>query len=409
MTTPMISIPEALTRYANGEFLIVVDDLDRENEGDLMLLATQATPEKVAFMVTHTTGILCVALTKSRARELNLPLMVENNEDQRRTAFTVAVDFAPGITTGVSATERARTIRALGEPSTTPKDLIRPGHVYPLVAHDHVLLGRQGHTEAGVALSQLSKTSEQALLSEIVAEDGSMARGQTLENFAAKHDIPIIAIADLAAYYKENFSATKSPALKLEWADLPIDNQMWKIATYPALRQRDHVIIAFNPQVTSEPTSEPTYLRIHSECFTGDVLGSQRCDCGEQLKAAMDLIVEKGSGYIIYLRNHEGRGIGLAEKIKAYQLQDRGLDTVEANIALGHQVDAREWSDAVEILAELAIKSVVLMTNNPEKIQALSDAGIESTVHSLPIAANEFNQKYLDTKATKLGHIRSGE
>ena len=370
-----------------------------------MLLASQATPEKVAFMVKHTTGILCVALTKSRARELNLPLMVENNEDERRTAFTVAVDFAPGITTGVSAIERARTIRALAEPSTQPKDLIRPGHVYPLVAHDQVLLGRQGHTEAGIALSQLSNSSEQALLSEIVAADGSMARGANLQAFAGEHGIPIIAIADLVRYYQENFTAKKSPALDLEWADLPIDNKIWKIATYPALRQRDHVIIAFNPQVTSEPT----YLRIHSECFTGDVLGSQRCDCGEQLKAAMDLIVEKGSGYIIYLRNHEGRGIGLAEKIKAYQLQDRGLDTVEANIALGHQVDAREWHDAVEILSELDIKSVVLMTNNPEKIQALSDAGIASTTLSLPIAANEFNQKYLDTKATKLGHLRSGE
>lgn len=405
MSTPMISIPEALNRYASGEFLIVVDDLDRENEGDLILLATKATAEKVAFMVKHTTGILCVALTKSRARELNLPLMVENNEDERRTAFTVAVDFAAGITTGVSAIERARTIRALAEPSTQPKDLIRPGHVYPLVAHDQVLLGRQGHTEAGVTLSQLSNTSEQALLSEIVATDGSMARGATLQAFASEHEIPIIAIADLARYYQENFMAIKNPALKLEWADLPIDNKMWKIATYPALRQRDHVIIAFNPQVKSEPT----YLRIHSECFTGDVLGSQRCDCGEQLKAAMDLIVEKGSGYIIYLRNHEGRGIGLAEKIKAYQLQDRGMDTVEANIALGHQVDAREWSDAVEILSELGIQSVVLMTNNPEKIQALSDAGIESTILSLPIVANEFNQKYLDTKATKLGHLRSGE
>ena len=405
MSTPMISIPEALNRYANGEFLIVVDDLDRENEGDLILLASQATPEKVAFMVTHTTGILCVALTKSRARELNLPLMVENNEDERRTAFTVAVDFAPGITTGVSAIERARTIRALAEPTTQSKDLIRPGHVYPLVAHDQVLLGRQGHTEAGVALSQLSNSSEQALLSEIVAIDGSMSRGTTLQAFASEHEIPIIAIADLARYYQENFTAKKSPALDLEWADLPIDNKMWNIATYPALRQRDHVIIAFNPLVKSEPT----YLRIHSECFTGDVLGSQRCDCGEQLKAAMDLIVEKGSGYVIYLRNHEGRGIGLAEKIRAYQLQDRGLDTVEANIALGHQVDAREWHDAVEILSELDIKSVVLMTNNPEKIQALSDAGIASTTLSLPIAANEFNQKYLDTKATKLGHLRSGE
>ena len=405
MSTPMISIPEALTRYANGEFLIVIDDLDRENEGDLMLLATKATAEKVAFMVKYTTGILCVALTKSRARELNLPLMVENNEDERRTAFTVAVDFAPGITTGVSAIERARTIRALAEPSTQPKDLIRPGHVYPLVAHDQVLLGRQGHTEAGIALSQLSNSSEQALLSEIVAADGSMARGANLQAFAGEHGIPIIAIPDLAKYYEENFTVVKNPAPKLEWADLPIDNKMWKIATYPALRQRDHAIIAFNPQVLSEPT----YLRIHSECFTGDVLGSQRCDCGEQLKAAMDLIVEKGSGYIIYLRNHEGRGIGLAEKIKAYQLQDRGLDTVEANIALGHQVDAREWSDAVEILSELDIKSVVLMTNNPEKIQALSDADIASTTLSLPIAANEFNQKYLDTKATKLGHLRSGE
>ena len=238
MTTEMISIPEALNRYASGEFLIVVDDLDRENEGDLMLLASQATPEKVAFMVKHTTGILCVALTKSRARELNLPLMVENNEDERRTAFTVAVDFAPGITTGVSALERSRTIRALAEASTTPKDLIRPGHVYPLVAHDRVLLGRQGHTEAGVALSQLSNSSEQALLSEIVAEDGSMARGKTLEMFAAKYQIPMIAIADLAAYYRENFTAVKSVATRLEWADLPIDNKIWKIATYPALRQR---------------------------------------------------------------------------------------------------------------------------------------------------------------------------
>jgi 3,4-dihydroxy 2-butanone 4-phosphate synthase/GTP cyclohydrolase II len=405
MSAPLISIPEAVERYARGEFLIVVDDFDRENEGDLMLLATQATPEKVAFMVTHTTGILCVALTKARARELNLPLMVENNEDERRTAFTVAVDFAPGITTGVSAIERARTIRALAQPSTSPKDLIRPGHVYPLVAHDHVLLGRQGHTEAGVALSQLSKSSEHALLSEIVAEDGSMARGETLKTFADKYQIPIIAIADLAKYYAENFTAITTPTVNLAWADLPIDNHMWKIATYPALRQRDHVIIAFNPQITSDTT----YLRIHSECFTGDVLGSQRCDCGEQLKAAMDLIVEKGSGYIIYLRNHEGRGIGLAEKIRAYQLQDQGLDTVEANIALGHQVDPREWSDAVEILSALEISSVALMTNNPEKIQALSDAGIKSTIISLPIIANQYNQKYLETKATKLGHVRSGE
>ena len=395
----------ALDRFRRGEMVIVVDDHDRENEGDLIMLAEHATTEKTAFMVRHTTGILCVAITAEHAYRLRLPYMVEQNQDARKTAFTVSVDLAEGVTTGVSAQERTATIRALGSPTSRDTDFIRPGHIFPLIAHKRGLQARVGHTEAGVALAELTGGYPAALLSEIVAADGSMARGANLQAFASEHGIPIIAIADLAAYYKENYSATKSPGPTLEWADLPIDNKMWKIATYPALRQRDHVIIAFNPQITSEPT----YLRIHSECFTGDVLGSQRCDCGEQLKAAMDLIVEKGSGYIIYLRNHEGRGIGLAEKIKAYQLQDRGLDTVEANIALGHQVDAREWSDAVEILVELGIKSVVLMTNNPEKIQALSDADIESTVHSLPIAANEFNKKYLDTKATKLGHIRSGE
>ena len=238
MTMAQTSIPEALERYKSGEFLIVVDDLDRENEGDLMLLATKATPEKVAFMVTHTTGILCVALTKTRARQLNLPLMVENNEDQRRTAFTVAVDYAPGITTGVSATERARTVNALANGDAKAGDFIRPGHVYPLVAHENVLNGRQGHTEAGIALSQLSNTSEHALLSEIVAPDGSMARGESLLAFAAEHQIPIIAIADLAQYYAENFSQSFSQSPTLEWANLPIDGQMWEIATYPARCQR---------------------------------------------------------------------------------------------------------------------------------------------------------------------------
>ena len=370
-----------------------------------MLLASEATPEKVAFMVSHTTGILCVAITKSRARQLNLPLMVENNEDERRTAFTVAVDYAPGITTGVSATERARTINALANPEVSARDFIRPGHVYPLVAHEKVLQGRQGHTEAGIALSQLSQTSEHALLSEIVASDGSMARGEILHAFAAANEIPIITIEELAAYYAEHHHLCSDQQPELEWANLPIDGNMWKIATYPALRQRDHVLIAFNPEVKSQPT----YLRIHSECFTGDVLGSQRCDCGDQLQLAMKTIVEKDSGYIIYLRNHEGRGIGLAEKIKAYQLQDQGMDTVDANIALGHQVDAREWNDAVEIISSLGLDDVVLMTNNPEKTSALTDAGIKVQVFSLPVAANPFNQSYLDTKSLKLGHRRSGE
>jgi 3,4-dihydroxy 2-butanone 4-phosphate synthase/GTP cyclohydrolase II len=404
MSKPLISIPEAIERYKRGEFLIVVDDLDRENEGDLMLLADKATPEKVAFMVRYTTGILCVALTRSRARELELPLMVENNEDVRRTAFTVAVDYAPGITTGVSATERARTINALSNVSTSPRELIRPGHIYPLVAHDQVLRGRQGHTEAGVALSQLSGSSEHALLSEIVNFDGSMARGVTLEAFASEHQIPIIAIADLTQHYAENFTAIDKKAFKFEWADLPINDRMWKVATYSALRQREHVVLSLHPEIKTTPT----YIRIHSECFTGDVLGSQRCDCGDQLALAQQAIVEQGSGYIIYLRNHEGRGIGLSEKIKAYRLQDEGLDTVDANLALGHQVDSREWSDAIEIIKELGLSSVVVMTNNPEKVQALIDAGISTKVASLDVQENEFNQKYLDTKATKLGHQRPG-
>ncbi|KGA21468.1 hypothetical protein GM51_2010 [freshwater metagenome] len=404
MSKLIISIPEAIERYARGEFLIVVDDLDRENEGDLMLLADKATTEKVAFMVRYTTGILCVALTQSRARELALPLMVENNEDERRTAFTVAVDYAPGITTGVSATERARTIKALSDLTTTPRDLIRPGHIFPLVAHQEVLRGRQGHTEAGIALSHLSGTSEHALLSEIVNLDGSMARGESLEAFATEHQIPIIAIADLARYYSENFIAVEPALFDLEWAELPIDGQMWKIATHSALRQREHVILALNPEIKSNPT----YIRIHSECFTGDVLGSQRCDCGDQLELAKQAIIEQGSGYVIYLRNHEGRGIGLSEKLKAYRLQDEGLDTVDANIVLGHQVDSREWSDAIEIIKGLGLSDVTVMTNNPEKIAALVDAGIATTVKSLDIQANEFNQKYLETKATKLGHQRLG-
>jgi len=404
MSKPVISIPQAIERYKRGEFLIVVDDLDRENEGDLMLLADKATPEKVAFMVRYTTGILCVALTRLRARELELPLMVENNEDVRRTAFTVAVDYAPGITTGVSATERARTINALSNPTTSPRELIRPGHIYPLVAHDQVLRGRQGHTEAGIALSQLSGSSEHALLSEIVNFDGSMARGVTLEAFASEHQIPIIAIADLTQYYAENFKAIEKKALEFEWADLPINDQVWKVATYSALRQREHVVLALHP----ESKAIPAHIRIHSECFTGDVLGSQRCDCGDQLALAQQAIVEHGSGYIIYLRNHEGRGIGLSEKIKAYRLQDEGLDTVDANLALGHQVDSREWSDAIEIIKELGLNSVVVMTNNPEKVQALIDAGISTEVMSLDVQENVFNQKYLDTKATKLGHQRPG-
>jgi 3,4-dihydroxy 2-butanone 4-phosphate synthase/GTP cyclohydrolase II len=235
-----------------------------------------------------------------------------------------------------------------------------------------------------------------------------MARGNDLEAFAQSFDIPIISIEELSEFYEATHPEKiieVTPAL--DWADLPIDDRMWKIATYPALRQRDHVILAFNPS----PGESATFLRIHSECFTGDVLGSQRCDCGDQLDAALAAIVEKGSGYIIYLRNHEGRGIGLSEKIKAYQLQDQGMDTVEANLALGHQVDSREWSDAIEIIGALGIAEVVLLTSNPEKLKALTLAGIKTSQRHLKIISNAHNEKYIETKASKLGHTHheSGE
>ena len=393
---------ENLNRFKRGEMLIVVDDHERENEGDLIMLAAHATTEKTAFMVRHTTGILCVAITAENAHRLRLPYMVEQNEDVKKTAFTVSVDLAEGITTGVSAQERAATVRALGSATSHDTDFIRPGHIYPLIAHAAGLAERQGHTEAGVALAELTGSFPAALLSEIVAADGSMARGQELIDFATEHDIPIISIADIRQYQISTghiCAPTKYPHHDFEWVKVQLRSAEWELATYPSLKHREQVVMRLCRE------DKVPMVRIHSECFTGDVLHSQRCDCGQQLDAAIAEIENYGCGYIIYIRDHEGRGIGLTEKLKTYVLQNGGLDTVDANLELGHAVDSRDWSEAIAILKNLHLTSITLLTSNPEKVRAVTESGITCKQVSLHVEANKFNEKYLTTKAERLGHI----
>lgn len=404
----MNNFQAALDAYKNGDLIIVTDDANRENEGDLMLLAEKATTEKVALMIRYTTGILCVAMTQERARKLELPLMVEVNQDSKKTAFTVSVDYKPGITTGVSAQERTNTVRALADTSAEASDFIRPGHVFPLIADSAGLWERGGHTEAGVALSQIVGAQPLCLLSEIVNDDGSMARGEALAKFALTHLIPVISVEELKAYLANNPLEIKrsTPQFEFSWAQLPLRSGIWRVATFPGLRQREHAVILFGESGKSEKVP---LVRIHSECFTGDVLHSQRCDCGEQLEQSISLIQERGYGFVIYLRDHEGRGIGLSEKIKAYQLQEQGMDTVEANLHLGHEIDARDWSDAVAIVSALELKEIILLTNNPKKISALENARIKVIQESIAISSNKFNEKYLSTKAEKLGHITGGK
>ncbi len=403
-------IQSALDTFKKGGFVIVTDDEKRENEGDLFLLASAATKEKLAFMIRYTSGVICVAMTEARSRELHLPLMVKNNQDTKRTAFTVTVDAKAGITTGISAEERANTIRTLADSKATAEDFVRPGHIFPLIAHENGLLGRQGHTEAVVEMCRMVGDVEVGVISELVNEDGSMMRGSALQQFSVQHQIPVVTIASLVQLLrdesKDNPRTSDRKASPLHWADLPRrnvisdQNQNWQITTFSGRGGVDHAVLRFG----ALPKNERALLRIHSECLTGDVLGSLRCDCGSQLERAMSLIESHGSGLVIYLRDQEGRGIGLSEKIRAYELQDQGLDTVEANLALGHDVDERDFADAVEILHQLGLLQVTLLTNNPQKLQTLLEAGISATAEDLHGDLNEFNQKYIQTKRERLGH-----
>ena len=392
----MSNLEKVFSEFKAGKFIVVTDDENRENEADLILLADKATPENIGFMVRYTSGVICGIITEETAKKLKLPLMVKRNEDNHTTAFTVTVDAIAGRSTGIPAAERANTLRALANSSSLPTDFARPGHVFPLISVPGGLHQRRGHTEASMALCELTGSNPCAVLSELVNDDGSMMRGSQITEFAKAHDLEVISIDELSRVLPEKKSADIA---SLEWAELPLGSAQWQISTYISPTGAEHAVLKF----AQTPSSQPV-VRVHSECLTGDVFGSKRCDCGPQLQEAIRLIEENGHGYVIYLRDHEGRGIGLAEKIRAYALQDSGQDTVEANISIGQPVDDRTYEDAAEILHRLKVKSLTLLTNNPEKIAAIKATGISLTTAPLEVIANKHNQKYLETKRDKLNH-----
>ena len=398
------NIAQAVELFAQGKFLIVIDDEDRENEGDLIISGEKITDQDMAFLIRHTSGIICSAISAKRAKDLNLPIMVKENEDSRRTAFTISIDAKAGLTTGISATERANTVRKLASAKSQAADFIRPGHVFPLIAHPEGLAGRSGHTEAGLALCQLANQGESGVLSELVNDDGTVMKGQQIFDFAEEFQIPVITIEELTKYAIANLPKDLTSPEEIKWAQLPHDSGNWQIATFKGEAGTDHAVLKFVGNGTSAEVSQ-TLIRAHSECLTGDALGSLRCDCGEQLKSSFNLIAQKGAGYIIYLRGQEGRGIGLSEKIKAYLLQDAGLDTIAANLELGHENDSRNWQDLIAILDQLEIKDVELITNNQAKVDAIIKSGRTVQVRAVAPAVNKFNRSYLLTKKNKMKHM----
>ena len=392
----MSNFEDVLADFKSGKFLIVTDDANRENEGDLILLAEKATTEQIAFMVRHTSGVICGVVTSELAKRLKLPMMVKRNQDNHSTAFTVSIDAIAGRTTGISAQERANTLRTLADPAAKQDQFSRPGHIFPLVSVPGGLHKRRGHTEAAIALCELTNSYPVAVISELVNDDGSMMRGGDLKIFADKFKISMTSIDEITKLLPDSIEEEK---FELEWAKLPIGNKGWQVSAFQSPTGSEHAILKFG-----DIKSENLLVRIHSECLTGDVFGSLRCDCGPQLNQAIAEIEKNGSGLIIYLRDHEGRGIGLAEKIRAYTLQDGGEDTVQANISLGHEVDARTYEDAVKIISQLGLSRIKLLTNNPAKVSAFDNSGIQVSTQSLKVSANEFNRRYLETKRDLLNH-----
>jgi 3,4-dihydroxy 2-butanone 4-phosphate synthase/GTP cyclohydrolase II len=394
-----VAIERAIKDIAAGRPVIVVDDEDRENEGDLIFAAEHATQELVAFMVRYTSGYICVPLTEPEADRLDLPPMFHTNQDRRGTAYAVTVDAREGVSTGISAADRAHTIRLLASAETQPADLSRPGHVVPLRAKPGGVLRRPGHTEASIDLAVLAGLRPAGVLCEMVNDDGTMMRMPDLEKFAAEHDLALITIADLVAYRRRHESQIE----RVVQTRLPTEHGDFTAVGYRTdVAGAEHVALVFGD--LGDGTD--VLVRVHSECLTGDVFGSVRCDCGPQLDAALERVAAAGRGVVLYMRGHEGRGIGLLHKLQAYQLQDRGLDTVDANLELGLPADARDYGTGAQILYDLGVRSMRLLTNNPAKRAGLEGYGLTITGREeLPVRLHPENVRYLRTKRDRMGHL----
>jgi 3,4-dihydroxy 2-butanone 4-phosphate synthase/GTP cyclohydrolase II len=397
----LATVPEAVEDIKAGKFVIVVDDEDRENEGDLVVAAEKITPDHISFMTRHGSGLVCMPINARRLDELSIAPMVERNTSRLGTAFSVSIDAREVTTTGASAYDRAATIKKVLDPQAMARDFSMPGHTFPLRAAEGGTLTRAGQTEAAVDLATLAGLYPAGVITELMKPDGTMARMPDIEEFARQHDIKILTVEQLIAYRRRN---EKLVARRVE-AVIPIGEpeKLWRLYVYEdILRKENHLAIVLG-QIDKE---QPTLLRAHSECLTGDIFGSLRCDCGAQLKAAQQMIADEGRGVILYIRHQEGRGIGLLDKLHAYNLQDEGMDTVEANEALGHPPDKRDYGIGSQILYDLGVRKIKLLTNNPKKIYGLEGFGLE-VVERIPIRieSNPHNERYLKTKKDKLGHL----